>query len=414
MTVFWIVAALFLAGALLMLLPPLWRPRAEADVAPAGSLQLAVYRAQWQEAERDLAEGRLAPERAEEARDDIRRRWLEEAPAAATAAAALPARRTAIALALLIPLASVLTYRALGDPQALAPAAPVAAARPGADGRHSVTREQIEAMVGALAERLKAEPGDAEGWMMLGRSYTALGRHTDAVTAFGRANQLAPGNPALLADFADVLAMVQGRRLAGEPARLIQQALDADPRHVKALALAGSAAFEARDYTAARGFWERLEAVVPAGSDTARSVQGSLAEARRLEAGTSTATPAAPAAAVAATAAIDGEISLDPALAARVTPGDTLFVFARAVQGPRMPLAIVRRPVGAWPVPFVLDDSNAMSPERPLSGAGQVVVGVRISRSGNATPQPGDLVGQSGPVTPGTRGLRIVVAQVQP
>ena len=403
-TVFWIVAALFVLGALLMLLSPLWKPAAAP--APQGGIQLAVYRDQLRESENDLGAGLIAPERLDEARDDIRRRWLEEAAQPVPPVAqAWPARRVGIALALLIPLGSVLSYLAIGDMKALAPPT-ASAARATADARHSVTPEQIQKMVESLAERLKSEPGDAEGWMMLGRSYTALGRHRDAVGAFRRANQLAPGNANLLADFADVLGMAQGKRLAGEPARLVQAALDVNPKHGKALALAGSVAFEARDYAAARAYWERLVAVVPPGSEMARSVQANIAEARQLE----SATPATPAAA----AALGGEVSVSAEMASRIKPGDTLFIFARAAQGPRIPLAIIKRPVASWPSAFVLDDTMAMAPNLKLSGFDKVVVSARISKSGNATPQAGDLIGQGQPIASGARGLRIHIDQVQP
>lgn len=417
MTIFWIVASLFLIGALLMLLPPLWKPRQGSAPATASGLNLAVYRDQLRESERDLAAGLIAPDQVGAARDDIRQRWLEDAAVPVAVAAARPAaRRAVIVLALLIPVGSVLTYLGLGDPRGVEPLAARAVTAPGA-ARHSVTPEQIEAMVVSLAERLKAQPGDAEGWMMLGRSYTALGRHRDAVSALRRANELAPGNASLLADFADVLGMAQGRRLAGEPARLVQQALDADPRHGKALSLAGSVAFEARDYVAARGYWERLIVVVPPGSDIARSVQANIAEARQLESAAPAAAAAAPAvvsAAPGSASSVGGEVSVGPELAARIAPGDTLFIFARAAQGPRVPLAIIRRPVGAWPSAFVLDDSMAMAANLKLSGFDKVVVGARISKSGNATPQPGDITGQSAVIAPGTRGLRITIDQVQP
>ena len=415
-TVFWIVAALFVLGALLMLLSPLWKP--VAAPAPQGGIQLAVYRDQLRESENDLGAGLIAPERLDEARDDIRRRWLEEAAQPVPSVAqAWPARRVGIALALLIPLGSVLSYLALGDMKALAPPT-ASAARATADARHSVTPEQIQKMVESLAERLKSEPGDAEGWMMLGRSYTALGRHRDAVGAFRRANQLAPGNANLLADFADVLGMAQGKRLAGEPARLVQAALDVNPKHGKALALAGSVAFEARDYAAARSYWERLVAVVPVGSDMARSVQASIAEARQLESATPAtqagAASASNAAAAPAAAALGGEVSVSAEMASRIKPGDTLFIFARAAQGPRIPLAIIKRPVASWPSAFVLDDTMAMAPNLKLSGFDKVVVSARISKSGNATPQAGDLIGQGEPVSSSARGLRIHIDQVQP
>lgn len=422
MTVFWIVAALFLCGALLMLLPALLAPRSAG--ASLAQTNAAVHRDQMREVEQDLQAGLISPERWEQARAEIRHRVLEDTAAADTAPAA-PARRTALALALLIPLASVLTYLQLGRPEASAPQAVRAGAGTTGGARHSVSPEQIQQMAAALAERLKAQPADQEGWLMLGRSYVALQRFRDAATAMRRAAELGPPDATLLADLADVTGMAQGKRLAGEPARLIQQALDIDPRHVKALALAGSVAFEARDYGAARGYWQRLVAVVPAESQMARSIQNSIAQATQLEGGVrpaaeraQAASPSATAATVAAAApgaasAVAGRVQIAPALAARVAAGDTLYVFARAAQGPRMPLAILRRPAAAQGLDFTLDDSMAMSPQLRLSGFAQVVIGARISRSGSATPQAGDLVGQSAAVAPGATGVQVLIDRVQ-
>lgn len=410
MTAFWLVIAMLLVGALLMLVPPLWRGRSGADGVSSQAANLAVYRDQWREAEADVAAGLIAPDRAGEAREDIQRRWQEEGSLApdTPAAAATPrfSRASAVMLMLVLPLASVLTYLKLGDLRTLAPAEPLAPSAAGA--QHSLTPAQIEARVAALAERLKASPGDAEGWVMLGRSYVVLGRYRDAAMAWRRAVDLRPPDATLLADLADVVAMAQGKRLAGEPAALVQRALDADPRHVKALALAGSVAFEARDYPAARGYWGRLLAIVPAQSEVARTIEGSIAQATRMEAALGGIAPASTA------APLTGELSLSPALAARVAAGDTLFVFARAADGSRMPLAILRQPVGSWPLRFVLSDALAMSPDRRLSSQAQVVVGARISRSGNATPQSGDLVGSSAVVSSSAQGLRLVIDQVQP
>ena len=420
MIVFWIVATLLAIGALLLLLPPLLRPK--GDSVNSGGVNVAVHRDQLREAERDLANDLITAERFEQARAEIQSRVLEDTaaatPAAAAAAAApRPSRAAAIALALLIPIGSLLTYQWLGTPDGVAPALAAAAASDG-QARHSITPEQIEKMVSALAERLKAEPNNAEGWMMLGRSYTALGRYADAAIAMRRAVALTPADPSLLADFADVLGMAQGKRLSGEPAKLVQQALDLDPRHVKALALAGSVAFEAKDYAAARRYWERLVVLVPPDSPMARSVQDSIAEATQLDSGTAAtvraaAPPASATTAAAATSKLSGTVQLSPALASQVAAGDTLFVFARAVEGPRMPLAIVRRSA-TLPSEFTLDDSMAMTPATRLSGASRVIVGARISRSGNATPQSGDLIGQSEPVAVTASGVRITINSVQP
>lgn len=399
MTVFWVVAAMFLAGALLIVLPALWRGSRDAG----GNAALAVHRDLWAEAELDVAAGRLAAAELASARQEIERRAREEVqtPAAAATASKSPPWRLALALGLALPAASIALYLALGHPASIAPTEAAVAS-------HRTGPEQVPRVIALLLERVKARPDDVDGWTLLGRSYVTLQRYRDGAIALRRAVDLAPDNAHLIADLADVVAMTQGRRLAGEPTRLIQRALDADPKHLKSLALAGSAAFEVHDYAAARDHWQRALALLPAEAPMAGSLRGSLAQATRL----SGEAPAAPAASNIA-ARIAGEVVLSPALASRLDPGDTLFVFARAAEGPRQPLAILRRS-SALPASFALDDSMAMSPQLRLSGFSRVVIGARVSRSGNATPQPGDLVGQSEPVAPGATGLRIVIDRVQP
>lgn len=295
MTVFWLVAALFVLGALLMLLPPLWRDGRPRDPGRRAT-NLAVQRDHWREAERDLADGQITIEGFAQARAEIERRVHEDVVAADAGPvfAGRPARVAAVVIGLSLTLASVATYLALGRPEAASPQ-PARAAPAARESRPGLTPEQIQARVAALAERLKATPGDAEGWLMLGRSYAALGRYRDAAIAVRRAHELVPRDAGLLADLADILAMAQGKRLDGEPALLVQRALDLDPRHVKALALAGSVAFEARDYGAARGYWERLAAVLPPDSAMLASVRGSLAEAASLEEGQARASALGPA-----------------------------------------------------------------------------------------------------------------------
>ena len=412
MTVLWIVLALFLIGALLFLLPPLLAPGPAA--VNSGGANLAVHRDHLREVEQDLAAGLLSPETLEQARAETRARVIEDAVPATAAAPALaqPARTTALVLAVLVPLGSMLAYLVLGSPQlATPPQMPPPQAAQANNGP-----EQIQQRIAALNERLKAEPTNAEGWLTLGRLYTALSRFGDATAAFRRANELTPGNATLLADLADLSAMTQGKRLAGEPARYIQLALDADPRHPKALALAGSVSFEVRDFAAARGYWERLLAVLPPQSEMVRSVQTNIAEATRLAAGAPEPAAPVPAAPVAAAgnASVSGRVTLSPELVARLPPGATLFVFARAAQGPRMPLAILRRPADGKPFDFSLDETRAMQPQLKISGFPEVVIGARISVSGNAMPQPGDLIGQSAPVKPGSAGVQVRIDAIQP
>jgi cytochrome c-type biogenesis protein CcmH len=285
----------------------------------------------------------------------------------------------------------------------------------------------MEALVEKLAARLEQTPGDAEGWMLLGRSRTSLGQYDKAAAAYAKAAQLLPQDADVLADYADALAMAQGRSLEGEPVKLIERALAADPNHVKALALAGSAEFDRKNYRGAIDYWERILKVLPADSPFAKSVTGSVEEARALAGEApqqkSAAAKAPPAQAAAkapaqaakappAAASLSGTVSLDPALAAQAAPGDTVFILARPAAGSRMPLAIARVTVAQLPYAFRLDDSMAMAPGANISSQAEVTVVARVSKAGSATPQKGDIEGSIGPVAPGASGLKVVLSRV--
>ncbi|EHR71371.1 cytochrome c biogenesis factor [Burkholderiales bacterium JOSHI_001] len=300
-------------------------------------------------------------------------------------------------------------------------------APPGAS--HSMDQGQIAAMAEQLAERLKAKPDDAEGWLMLGRSYTVLGRFPEAAPAYKKVLELRPKDAQAHADYADALGMVNGRRLDGEPSELIAKALNLDPDNLKALALAGTIAFQKSDFATAVKHWERAIGKAEPNSELGQNLKNGVAEARQrggLPGGAalppataqSAMPPAAaapggnaPPAADAAAAAITGRITLAAGLKDKAGPEDTVFIFARNAQGPKMPLAILRKQVKDLPADFTLDDSLAMSPAARLSGANAVVVGARVSKSGNAMPQPGDLQGLSAVVKPGAKGLQIEIAE---
>jgi cytochrome c-type biogenesis protein CcmH len=268
---------------------------------------------------------------------------------------------------------------------------------------------QVLAMIEQLTQRLKAQPDDANGWMMLARSYGALGRHAESAQAWRKAVMLRPEDAGMLADLALAVAMANNRQLDGEPAQLIERALKADPQNRKVLAFAGMLAFERKDYALAVKHWEKVEQLSNDGGAGLQPLRNSIAEARRLA---GMAPPPAGAAAPAAAAQVAGSVSLAPALKDRVSPEDTVFIFARAAEGPRVPLAILRKRVADLPLAFTLDDSLAMSPAARLSGAARVIVGARVSKSGNAMAQPGDLQGLSAPVPVGTNDLRIEIADV--
>jgi cytochrome c-type biogenesis protein CcmH len=413
---FWLFAAGLLALALALLLPALLRRRA-APAAAERTASVAILKEQLAQLDADLAAGTIDAAQHRAARAEIERRVLDEAGDAAPApAGGARAPRTAIALALAVPALALALYAALGTPEAMAPEV---AAAPGS----GVGRDEVEAMVEQMAQRLEADAqqgADPMAWALLGRSFAALGRFDDATRAFARATALAPNDAQLLADHADVLAMRQGGRAAGEPTALIERALAADPRHPKALALAGSAAYERQDYAAAADYWRRARDQVPPDSAFAAQLDRSVADAETAAAADGTpvaksdASPAAPAATAPAT--ISGQVRLAPELAARLAAGDTLFVVARsaAADGPRMPLAVLRRDAAELPLAFTLDDRLAMSPGAALSTATEVLVSARISKAGQATPQPGDLVGEPARVKVGSDGVELVIDRVVP
>ncbi|HTP97624.1 MAG TPA: c-type cytochrome biogenesis protein CcmI [Burkholderiales bacterium] len=429
MIAFALTAVALTAAAVAIVLRPLLRRRAPRENSRA-ALNVAVYRDQLRELKTDLDAGTLSREQYDTAQREIEARLLQDVHAQATAPAPARAPRAAIAATVAIPLCALALYLTTGNPGALVPQA--------AQAPHSVTPQQIEAMVERLAQRMREKPDDVVGWTMLGRSYAVLERFGDSAAAYAKAVALEPRNAQLLADYADVLAMTHGQRLSGEPEKFIMRALEADPRNLKALALAASVAFEKQDYTGAVGYYQQMLPLVERDSDDARAIEGSMDEARSL-AGVAKGKPAPATTARAAAAVapardeaksapardearsapardeaksapgVRGVARLAPALAGKVAPDDVVFIFARAASGPPMPLAVLRKRVRELPVTFTLDDSMAMAPTMKLSGFQSVVVGARISKRGNAAPQPGDLQGLSAPVRNDAAGVEIVI-----
>lgn len=264
--------------------------------------------------------------------------------------------------------------------------------------------DRLNALIGSLIAKLKAQPDDADALILLARAYTALERFDDAVPVYKKATALRPNDAQLHADHADALAMKQGSKLDGEPAALIAKALKLDPRNFKALYLSGAIAFEKQDFHSAADQWARAaEQAPPDDADASTQIQAALQVARQRA---GQAQPAAD-----TPASVSGVVSLSRALQDQVSPEDTVFIFARAAQGPKMPLAVLRKQVKDLPVRFSLTDAMAMSPQMKLSGFAEVVVGARVSRSGQAMPQSGDWQGLSEPVKLGSQDIRIEIAQ---
>ena len=277
MIAFWTISALFTVTALLFVVIPLFacHPRVRSSRRDAN---LAIYRDQLREIDADFAAGTLSAEQHGKARRELQARLLGDL--AVDDAAVAPVRHgrgAAIVASIAVPLLVFGLYFVVGNPQALQSGGTAAV-----DAAHGMTAQQVEALVERLAARMRKNPDNPEGWILLARSYCAINRFDQAVQAYANAAARLPGDAQLLADYADVLAMAQGRRLQGEPEKIIARALEADPNNVKAHALAGTSAFEKPDYADAVRHWEQMLPLVAQDSDTTRSIQASIAEARTL------------------------------------------------------------------------------------------------------------------------------------
>ena len=391
------VAFLLLVAAVAIVLWPLLRRSNPAVVARELS-NLDIHRDQFSELERDLEAGTLGADRYEQAKAELERRVLDEAAAPAEAARpAAPGKAMPVALAVVIPLTAVLLYVYLGNLQGL-----VALPHPAAD-MSSITADQFRDMTAKLAARMQKNPGDAEGWKMLGRAYRAMEQFGEANNAYGKAVELRPQDAELLADYAESLALAAGRSLTGEPTRLLDRALKLEPRNTKVLTLSGSAAFERKDYKAAISYWETVIKQPGIDGELAASLQKGVDQSRALLTGKPVSVAAA------GKERVTGTVHLDDSLKGKVNPDDAVFVFARAAAGPRMPLAIVKIKVADLPYKFTFDDSMSMMPEMKLSKFADVVIGARVSKSGGAKPMAGDLEGSSDTIKPGHAGVRVTI-----
>jgi cytochrome c-type biogenesis protein CcmH len=401
MLIFLIVAALLVMAALGFVLPPLLR-RTPATGPSSAAANLSIYRDQLRELQADLARGTISAEQERLARAEIERRVLEEAAAGGAGhGESRSSRWVAVVIALAVPLVATGLYLWLGTPAALDPEV-----RLGMSAEDAASRRKMLELTAQLAARMQTRPEDATGWTMLGRGYMSLGKYREASAAYARAVELRPKDAALIIEYAEASAAAQGGRLQGEPAALARRVLELEPANQPALALAATAALESADYRQALDYLQRLRKLTPEDSEAGKAVAAAIVQAHAAL------TKTAPADASAGS--VSGRVALSPDLAGKVRPEDTVFIFARAPSGSRMPLAIVRKQVKDLPLAFTLDDSQAMSPMLKLSGATSIIVGARVSRSGSAMPQSGDLEGSSPVVQPGARDLQIVIDRVVP
>jgi len=425
MIAFWVAAALMVTGALLFVVTPLvraqpaplpTRKKKRAVQSKSSALLVAIHRDALRELGADLSAGKLTPAAYEESKGELMRRLLEETAAVPTVAQQSHGSWTAAILVVAMPVCAVSIFLLMGRHSAFAPVNTTAVEATTGQGPSA---EQLAQGVEQLAARLKNNPSDAQGWYMLGRSYQLLRQLPLAAEAYGRAAALRPDDPNVLADYADLLAVVNARNPSNKPMELVQAALRLDPNHQKSLAVAGTEAFNNGDYTLAIGYFERLLKTFPPDSENARSVAAGIAKAQMArDAKTTAAVAPAPSNRTLGpsvqVATIIGTVTLDRALSAKVSSTDTLFIVARAANGPTTPLAVMRAQAKELPKAFRLDDSMAMSPALKLSNYQSVIVLARVSKSGVATPASGDLFGSVGPITVGSSDVKIVIDSVVP
>ena len=424
--IFLLLALVLTLVVLAVLWRVLWqatRPVAQSQEREQVLSHVAVYREQLAELERELAQGSLDQAGFDLSHQELTQRLLEDAPPPQSSAAPTPAtnKRPKLLLAgiaVLIPLMAFSAYFLVGTPMALDPQLSAQA-----HGDEQLTPERLASMADQLAERLQNEPNNAEGWVMLGRIQRALARYDEADLALQKSLALA-SNDDVMIERAEVLAQKNNGNFKGEPWAIINAVLKVDPTHGNALLLAGSAAFSEGRFKEALAYWERVKASLPPASPDAAALAEAIDQARErlgmppLSAVTNMANAPASAGVLTAKPASDGteritgRVSIDPALAAQVSPQDIVFIYANAAEGPRMPLAIIRTTVDKLPYDFVLDDSLAMNPQMKLSQVTSVMVRARISKTGHAMPQPGDFGASVGPVTPGSADkLKLNISQ---
>lgn len=425
MNLFWIFCALLIVVALMFVVLPLWRQSGKNEDILRDMSNLEISRDQLAELDADLRNGLLTQEFYDQAKRELQARMLGEVKSTDQAAAPRSNNRTlAIVLAVLLPLFTVPLYLHLGSPDASQSLKDQVVA--GSDG--TVSSEQS---VKALEGEVKKHPENPNAWYMLAQAYIKQQRYTEASNAYAELVKIVPDEAQVWANYADVYAMAHGKTLLSkEVAEMLSKALSLNENNISALALSGSAGMESKDYAVAITNWQKLLNQLQPDSPDAQRFVRDIQEARDLLAAQpggkkkladldKTLAKLAPvdapdqgAGQSEAGAALAGKVSLSPALAGKVAPTDTVFVLARAAQGPKMPLAVFRKQVKDLPLDFTLDDSMAMRPDLKLSGFPQVVVVARVSKSGTPMPQPGDLEGLTAAVKPGSKGLNVVIDSV--
>ena len=403
---FLLIVSVLVLSAFLIVLPPLWRKQSLAD-SDLDQRNVAIAQQRLAELKEQLEAGALSQALYDEQLAELELALSDDLDIVSQVKATSSSGRwMAAVLILAIPLLAGSLYWTLGDYQSLTQQGQTAAMP-----QPTPELEQMKAMVTGLAERLKQQPDDAVGWTMLGRSYKYLEQYAKAADAFGHAYKLIGDQPEIMLLYADMLAFANDEQMAGKPEQLVFKALALEPDNMTGLWLGGMAKAQTGEFVAAMTLWKKLEALLPPGSESQQEIQGLLAKlATQIPEGTvmPEAKPAGP-----AVASIDIQVSLAPELQKLANPDDTVFVYAQALSGAKMPLAIVRKQVSELPLMVSLTDAMAMMPTMKLSNFEQVKLLARISKSGDAMQHPGDLIGMIEQVALTDKSLKHIIINSQ-
>lgn len=389
---FFSIASCLVLIAFALILPPLWRKypvKASDRKTDQDQRNVAIARHRLAELKEQLQSGLLSQQQYDEQFAELEQALSDDLDIQShVIESKSEGRWMVLVLVAILPLFAGLLYVKLGNVDAISHSAEMAKANP-----DTPTAEDINRMVEGLAERLKNSPDDAKGWLMLGRSYTQMEQYPKAADAFANAYRLSGDQVEVMLQYAEVLALANNKNMAGKPSELITKALALEPENLDALWLGGMMKAQQNDREGAIALWQKLKSLLPPAAVEAKKEIETLLANMGSQTAPATSEPSSAQTNKASEASIAIEVSLAPQLQASVNPGDTVFIYAQALSGPKMPLAIIRKQVSDLPLKVNLDDTLAMMPAMKLSNFAKVKLLARISKSGNAMTQPGDLLG---------------------
>lgn len=393
MITFFLLAACLVISVLALLLPTLTRSHQSAE---RRDINIAIARSQLIELAQKQSDGDLQADEFSREKQRIERDLADALDAGNERGSDRSGRWVMWPLAAFLPVIAGVSYLIVGTPEAIDPANRIAVTTPPAQQQNAPDMREV---VATIRERLAEQPNDATGWFMLGRAYMNLGDYAEAEQAIRRAHELTGDSPEIMVRLADAIAMTQNGSMAGEPETLLQQVLVLQPQNLQALWLQGIAQRERGDFDSAIASWEKLQPLLTNDPASQQQIAQLIAEAIASKGEGTEISPVSDD----GTSVVDSdesaasllvEVTLDNELSADLDAADIVFVYAKAQQGPPMPLAVKRVTVGELPLTVLLSDADAMMPTMKISAFEELIVGARVSRTGDAIAQPGDFFGE--------------------